>query len=116
LIDRVVLAPTGRQKAGFALIFKGNSPASWRSRPSTRASAAHRICEGRQSWLRGQDAIDIYQYAWLLRGMMDWLPDDDIVHLVVGAVELMVLGGSRRRARWAVPASRRLPPPCCWRC
>ena len=47
LIDRVVLTPTGRAGAGFALIWKGNSPGSWRSRPSTRASAAHRIWRGK---------------------------------------------------------------------
>ena len=40
--------------------------------------------------------------------MMDWLPEDDIVHLIVDAVGLMDLRGSRRPARSATPGSRRL--------
>ena len=48
--------------------------------------------------------------------MMDWLPPDDIVHLVVEAVDEMDLSGFGRPARSAVLGRHRSRLGCCWRC
>ena len=53
--------------------------------------------------------------------MMEWLPEDDIVHLIVEAVAMMDLckfEGSYKPggAGPAVRARRRLPRRGCWRC
>ena len=59
--------------------------------------------------------------------MQDWLPEDDIVHLIVDAVSLMDLrefeaahrlGGAQagRRTGWAARARRPSRRGCCWPC
>ena len=48
--------------------------------------------------------------------MRDWLPEDDIVHLILDAVALMDLAASRRRTSSVVPGRRRSRLRCCCRC
>jgi len=48
--------------------------------------------------------------------MMDWLPEGDIVHVIVDAVGLMDLKTSRRPARSVARASRLSLRRCCWGC
>jgi hypothetical protein len=55
------------------------------------------------------------QKALLPADMMEWLPENDIVHLIVEAVELMDLS-KRSATSSAVPDRRRSHRRCCWPC
>jgi len=48
--------------------------------------------------------------------MQDWLPEDDIVHLIVDAVALMDLSGFEAAYKVGKAGPRRRSPPgSCWR-
>ena len=48
--------------------------------------------------------------------MMDWLPEDDIVHLIVDAVGLIDLSGSRATCKVGHAGQPPFAPAICWRC
>ena len=48
--------------------------------------------------------------------MMDWLPEGDIVHLIVDAVALMDLSGFEATYKVGRPAKRPSRRGFCWRC
>ena len=48
--------------------------------------------------------------------MRDWLPEDDIVHLIVDAVSLMDLSEFEAAHRLGGAGQAPFAPRCCWRC